>query len=323
MMVAMTPPYVSLRQLQYIVAVADSGGFGRAAAQCHVAQPSLSSQVAHAEAQLGVQIFERSRHGVRVSSAGAVLVEQARRVLGAQRELEEAASHLRNPFHGTFRLGVIPTIGPYLLPDITAILARAYPHLTLVWREDRTLNLVQQIKDGTLDGGIVALESDIDHLEHVPLAWDPFVLAAAPGHPLAGSDKPVSLSALTGARVLLLDDGHCFRDQAWSLCAPRGAKEMSFRATSLGTLVQMVGSGSSVTLLPSLALPVENRANRLCVRSFTPPGPGRTLALVWRRESALGAALKDIAGTIRAALSKTPHALRPARRRPAAGPAQS
>jgi LysR family hydrogen peroxide-inducible transcriptional activator len=318
-----TPSPVSLRQLQYIVAVADSGGFGRAATQCHVAQPSLSAQVAHAEAQLGVQIFERSRHGVRVSSAGAVLVEQARRVLGAQRELEEAASHLRNPFHGTFRLGVIPTIGPYLLPDITATIARAYPHLTLAWREDRTLNLVQQIKDGTLDGGIVALESDIDHLEHVPLAWDPFVLAAAPGHPLAGSDKPVSLSALRGATVLLLDDGHCFRDQAWSLCAPRGAKEMTFRATSLATLVQMVGSGSSVTLLPSLALPVENRSNRLCVRSFAPPGPGRTVALVWRREAALGAALKDLAGTIRTALSKTPHARRPVRRRPAARPALS
>ncbi|MEQ1871847.1 MAG: LysR substrate-binding domain-containing protein [Vicinamibacterales bacterium] len=319
----MTPSPVSLRQLQYIVAVADSGGFGRAAAQCHVAQPSLSSQVALAEAQLGVQIFERSRHGVRVSSAGAVLVEQARRVLGAQRELEEVASHLRNPFHGRFRLGVIPTIGPYLLPDITAILAHVYPQLTLVWREDRTLNLVQQIKDGTLDGGILALESDIDHLEHVPLAWDPFVLAAAPGHPLAVSDKPVSLSALTDANVLLLDDGHCFRDQAWSLCAPRGAKEMSFRATSLATLVQMVGTGSSVTLLPSLALPVENRAHRLRVRSFAPPGPGRTLVLAWRRESALGTALKDVAGTIRLALSKKPLVQRSTRRRPTARPAQS
>jgi LysR family hydrogen peroxide-inducible transcriptional activator len=308
------PSTVSLRQLQYIVAVADLGGFGRAARECHVAQPSLSAQVAQAEEALGVQIFERSRQGVRVSAAGAALVEQARRVLGAQRELEEVASHLRDPFHGTFRLGVIPTIGPYLLPQISGSLTRAYPHLTIVWREDRTASLVQQIKDGSLDGAIVALESDIDHLEHVTLAWDPFVLAAAPGHPLARRDQPVKLSDLAGINVLLLDDGHCFRDQAWSLCAPRGAREMSFRATSLATLVQMVGTGSSVTLLPSLALPVENRTHRLCVRPFSPPGPGRTLALVWRRESALGEALKGVAGTIRVALSHAPRSRRPARR---------
>jgi LysR family hydrogen peroxide-inducible transcriptional activator len=296
---ALTPSPVTLRQLQYVVAVADLGGFGRAAEQCHVSQPSLSAQVALVEEQLGVQIFERSRHGVRVSSAGAVIVEQARRVLGAQRELEQTAAHLRNPFHGTFRLGVIPTVGPYLLPEIAPALSNAYPHLTLVWREDRTAALVSQIKEGTLDGAIVALESDLDHLEHATLAWDPFMLAAVPGHPLAASNTPVRLSALTGARVLLLEDGHCFRDQAWSLCAPLRAREMNFRATSLATLVQMVGTGSSVTLLPSLALAVENRAQRLRVRPFSPAGPGRTLTLVWRPESALAAALKELAGTIR------------------------
>ena len=259
-----------------------------------------------------MQIFERSRQGVRVSSAGAAVVEQARRVLGAQRELEEVASHLRDPFRGTFRLGIIPTVGPYLLPDVAPALARAHPDLTLVWREDRTASLVQEINRGTLDGGIMALESDIDNLEHARLAWDPFVLAVAPGQPLAGSDKPVKLSVLGGAKVLLLDDGHCFRDQAWSLCAPLGASEMSFRATSLATLVQMVGTGSSVTLLPSLALPVENRTQRLCVRPFAPAGPGRTLVLAWRRGSALRGALKEIAGIIRTALSKAPRARRPA-----------
>ena len=168
------PSTVSLRQLQYIVAVADVGGFGRAADQCHVAQPSLSAQVALAERQLGLQIFERSRQGVRLSAAGAAVVEQARRVLGAQRELEELAGHLRDPFRGTFRLGIIPTVGPYLLPDVAPALTRAHPHLTLVWREDRTVSLVQEIKQGTLDGGIMALESDLDNLEHARLAWDPF-----------------------------------------------------------------------------------------------------------------------------------------------------
>ena len=257
-----------------------------------------------------MQIFERSRQGVRVSSAGAVVVERARRVLGAQRELEEAASHLRDPFRGTFRLGIIPTVGPYLLSDITPALSRAHPDLTLVWREDRTASLVQEINRGTLDAGIVALESGIDTLEHTRLAWDPFVLAVAPGQPLACSGRPVKLSALNGTKVLLLDDGHCFRDQVWSLCARLGASEMSFRATSLATLVQMVGTGSSVTLLPSLALPVENRSKRLCVRPFAPTGPGRTLVLAWRRSSALRVAFKEVAGIIRTALSKGPRARR-------------
>lgn len=302
----MAPSTVSLRQLQYIVAVADLGGFGRAAEQCHVAQPSLSAQVALAERQLGVQIFERNRQGVRVSSAGAAIVEQARRVLGAQRELEELASHLRDPFRGLFRLGIIPTVGPYLLPDVAPAITHAHPDLTLVWREDRTARLVEAINEGTLDGGIMALESNIDNLEYSRLAWDPFVLAVAPGQPLARSARPVKLSALDGAKVLLLDDGHCFRDQAWSLCAPLGASEMSFRATSLGTLMQMVVAGSCVTLLPSLALLVENRTRRLCVRPFAPAGPGRTLVLAWRRESALRGALEDLAGIIRTALSKGP-----------------
>ena len=310
MSLPIAPSTVSLRQLQYIVAVAELGGFGRAAEQCHVAQPSLSAQIALAERQLGVQIFERSRQGVRLSSAGAAVVEQARRVLAAQRELEELAGHLRDPFRGTFRLGIIPTVGPYLLPDVVPAIARAYSHLTLVWQEDRTPSLVRQIKDGVLDGGIMALESDIDHLEHVRLAWDPFVLAVAPGHPLATSDKPVKLSALTGGSVLLLDDGHCFRDQAWSLCAPIGAREMSFRATSLTTLVQMVGTGSSVTLLPSLAVAVENRTRQLHVRPFSPAGPGRTLVLAWRGESALSGALREVAETIRRALAKGPRAPR-------------
>ncbi len=299
----LTPTAVSLRQLQYIVAVADHHGFGRAAEVCHVSQPSLSAQVALAEEALGVQIFERDRRGVRVSGAGATIVDSARRVLGAHRELEEIASHLRDPFRGTFRLGIIPTVGPYLLPDVAPAITEAHPDLTLVWREDRTANVVREIQDGTLDGGIVALESHIEDLEHIRLMWDPFVLAVAPGQPLASTDKPVRLRMLQGTKVLLLEDGHCFRDQAWDLCAPVGAREMNFRATSLATLVQMVGSGSSVTLLPSLSLPVENRTHRLCVRPFAPAGPGRTIVLAWRRGSALREALKEIAAIIRRGLS--------------------
>ena len=290
-----------MRQLQYIVAVADEGGFRRAADACHVAQPSLSAQVASAERDLGVQIFERDRRRVRVSLAGAPIVAQARRVLLAAADLRELARQSADVFRGTLRLGMIPTVCPYLLPDITPALARAFADLTLVWREERTARLVELIDTGALDGAVVALEADLGDLEYQVLGRDPFVLAAAPGHPLVGSKTPASLDALDGARVLLLDDGHCLRDQALGLCARAGAQELGFRATSLATLVQMVGSNAAVTLLPAVALPVENRRGQLRVRRFEAPGPGRTIVLAWRRGSALADALGRIAEVIRKA----------------------
>jgi LysR family hydrogen peroxide-inducible transcriptional activator len=300
----LSPSAVSLRQLQYIVAVADLGGFRRAAEVCHVAQPSLSAQVARAERQLGVQVFERDRRRVRLSGAGAVIVEHARRVLLAARDLGEAARRHGDPFRGTLRLGVIPTVTPYLLPDAAPALARAFPQLTVIWSEERTSTLVRQVKDGALDGAILALEADIGDLEHATLARDPFVLAAAPGHPILEQKRPATPRALDGATVLLLDDGHCFRDQALKLCSRAGASEMGFRATSLATLVQMVSASRSVTLLPSLALPVENRRGQLRVRRFEAPGPGRTLVLASRRGCALRATLDGVAKTVRAAVSR-------------------
>jgi LysR family hydrogen peroxide-inducible transcriptional activator len=299
------PASVSLRQLQYIVAVAERGGFSRAADFCHVSQPSLSAQVALAEAQLGVQIFERSRHGVRVSAAGLALVEHARRVIGAQHELEAVASHLRDPFRGTMRVGVLPTVGPYLLPDIAPAVDRAYPHLTLLWREERTATLVRDLHEGHLEAAILALESDLSGLEHTELRRDAFVLAASPRHRLGRSTRPVSLTVLHDETVLLLDDGHCFREQVWNLCARVGASETSFRATSLSTLMQMVASGAGVTLLPELAVPVENRTGQLVVRPFTRPGPGRTLVLAWRTGSALAEAITTVGATIRDAVGTT------------------
>lgn len=295
---------VSLRQLQYIVAIADLGGFRRAAEACHVAQPSLSAQVAQAEQALGVQVFERNRRGVRVSAAGAPLVEQARRVLVLARDLGELARRMADPFTGSLRLGVIPTACPYLLPEVTPALTTAFPQLTLVWSEERTSRLVRQLQDGAIDAAIVALESgDVDELEHAEIGRDPFVLAAAPAHPIVQSAQPATADELEGANVLLLEDGHCLREQALGLCARAGATEVGFRATSLATLVQMVSASSGVTLLPSLALPVENRRGQLRVRPFASPGPGRTLALAWRRGSALRSPLQTIANTIRAALA--------------------
>jgi LysR family transcriptional regulator, hydrogen peroxide-inducible genes activator len=225
-------------------------------------------------------------------------------VLIAARDLGDLARQVADPFQGTLRVGVIPTVCPYLLPEVTPSLRRGFPRLTLLWSEERTHRLVRQVQDGTLDAAIVALESDLGDLEHVSLGRDAFVLAAAPGHPLVQLKKPATAAALQGATVLLLEDGHCLRDQTVGLCAGAGATEVGFRATSLATLVQRVCTSSGVTLLPSLALAVENRRGQLRVREFAPPGPGRTLGLAWRRGSALRGPLGTIGDTIRTALAR-------------------
>jgi len=293
----------SLRQLQYIIAVADLGGFGRAAARCHVSQPSLSAQIALVERTLGVRLFERDRRVVRLSPAGAALIDRARHVLTAARDLVEAARRQSDPFHGIIRIGVLPTVCPYLLPEVTPALRAAFPQLAIQWTEDKTPSLVARISEGTLDGGIVALDPRVSGLESMEIDHDPFVLAAAPGHPLVRSKRPIDPGELAGAEVLLLEDGHCLRDQALAICSSTGATEAGYRATSLATLVQMVGASSGVTLLPSLAVPVENRRSQLATRPFVRPVPGRTLALVWRRGSALQTTLEGVGRTLRRTLS--------------------
>lgn len=301
----LAPLPVSLRQLQYVVAVAELGGFRRAAEACHVSQPSLSAQVALAERALGVRLFERTRREVRVSVAGAPLVAQARAVLVAAGDLRELGRQRADPFAGTLRIGVIPTISPYLLPEIAPALTRAYPRLTVEWSEERTGTLVRQAGAGAIDAALLALEADLGTLDHAELLHDPFLLAAAQGHPLVRARQRARVAALQGLSVLLLDDGHCFRDQALQLCARVGARESGFRATSLATLVQMACAGGGVTLLPSIALPVENRRGQLVVRRFADPAPGRTIVLAWRRGSALASPLQQLADRIRRALPRT------------------
>jgi len=294
-------PAVSFRQLQYLVAVADARNFRRAAEACHVAQPSLSAQVALAERLLGVRVFERDRRGVRVTHAGEAVLDEARKILVAVAGLGTVARQFSDPFRGTLRLGVIPTVGPYLLPDITPALARAFPKLTLLWSEERTAILVGHINDGALDAAIMALEADIGSCEYAVLGRDPFVLAASPSHPLMKTRKPATTADLKDVPLLVLADGHCFRDQVLDTCADTRVKKMSFQATSLSTLVQMAGAGTGATLLPALALPVENRRSQLRVRRFSPPVPGRTLILAWRRGSVLRPALSQVAQTMRKA----------------------
>lgn len=295
------PHPFTLRQLQYIVAVAERKGFRRAAQDCHVAQPSLSAQIAQVEEALGVQLFERDKRRVMLTAAGQTLLGRARTVLLTAAELADAARTLADPFAGTLRIGVIPTIGPYLLPEIAPVLRKRYPKLTFVWSEDKTAVLTAKLARMELDGAILALESDIGDLPYAVLGKDPFVFAAPPGHPLAASKRPVKPVELEGQHVLLLDDGHCFRDQALSFCANVGAEEESYRATSLATLVQMAAGGAGVTLLPALSVPVENRREPLSIRPFAPRAPGRTVVLAWRKGSPLSVSLRAVGETLKAA----------------------
>lgn len=292
---------LTLRQLEYVVAVADTLGFHRAAARCNVSQPTLSAQVHKLEVVLGVRLFERDRRHVLVTSAGNELVARARRVLLETDDLVAAARGARDPLAGTLRIGLIPTVAPYLLPEVVPLLGKEYPKLRLIFREEKTEDVVRDLAEGRLDAGLVALEAALGDCAHAKVLVDPFVVAMPKGHPLA-KKKSVGLGDLGDLDVLLLDEGHCFRDQALALCAKAG-RETAFRATSLSTLAQMVSAGNGITLLPRLAVGVENRRGQLEVRPFRPPVPHRTIALIWRPGSPFASAFRAVAATIGRALA--------------------
>jgi LysR family hydrogen peroxide-inducible transcriptional activator len=311
------PHPFSLRQLQYVVAVAEELSFRRAAARCHVSQPSLSMQLAQAEEALGMRLFERGQGQVVVTSNGRALIERAQRVLLEADELLHAAARSRDPLSGTLRLGIIPTISPYLLPAVTPALRRSFPRLRLAWLEDKTQSLVENLERGELEGAVVALEANIGDVACARIATDPFVLVTAPEHELATSSAPVTEPELRGAELLLLDDGHCFRDQALEACGTAARTEGEFRATSLSTLVQMVVGGAGITLIPALAVTTEARRARLHVRPVASTAARRTIALIWRRGSALEVAMKAVASVLQDSYPATAVA-RPSRpRRPA------
>ena len=295
------PHPFSLRQLQYAVAVAESLSFRRAAEACHVSQPSLSAQLAQMEDALGVRLFERDRRRVIVTGAGRALIERARTILRETDDLVELARRSTDPHSGTLRIGVIPTISPYLLPRLTAAFRAAYPRLTVLWVEDKTEVLVRSLDGGTLDAALVALEADIGDVDREVIGSDAFVLATPVGHPLGAKASSAKPSELEDEAVLLLDDGHCFRDQTLAFCSHAHAHELEFRATSLSTLAQMVAGGAGVTLLPELAVATETKRAELVIRPFARPAPKRTIALVWRRRSPLGPALRELAVTARTA----------------------
>jgi LysR family transcriptional regulator, hydrogen peroxide-inducible genes activator len=293
------PHAFTLRQLQYACAVAEHLSFRRAAQACRVAQPSLSAQIAELEGALEVQLFERDRRRVLVTSRGRALLDRARALLLQADDLVEAAQRFGDPFDGTLRIGVIPTIAPYLVPAATSGIRQRYPKLTIEWIEEKTEPLVAQLASGDVDGAVVALEAELGEIEHEVIASDPFVLVARPDDPLMQKDAPVSLKELRAASILLLDEGHCMRQQALEFCSSVRARELEFRATSLSTLVQLVVQGAGVTLLPSLALETEALRAELGIRQIAPPAPNRTIAMVWRKGSALASAVSAVAALIR------------------------
>lgn len=299
-----SPHPITLRQLQYVVAVAEHRSFRRAAEACAVAQPSLSSQIAQLETALGVRIFERLPRGVIVTDAGVPILDRARRTLLDAEDLLATSERARDPLAGILRIGVVPTVAPYLLPEIAPALRARFPRLRFLWFEEKTRALIERVTSGELEAGIAAVGADLDGLEQEELGRDPFLLAMPLGHRLARGTSPARPAQLEGETVLLLDDGHCFRDQALAVCQRVRAEEASVRATSLSTLAQMVAGGEGITLLPSIAVASENRTGGLVLRSFGARGPSRTLALAWRATAPVGDALRAIAETIRPVVTR-------------------
>lgn len=296
---SLVPHPFSLRQLQYVVAVAEELSFHRAAARCHVSQPSLSAQLAQIEDALGVQLFERSRKRVLVTPTGQELVQRAQAVLREADEVVSAATRASDPLSGTIRVGIIPTIAPYLLPGVAAALRARLPRLRVVWLEEKTDRLLSYLAEGQLEGAVVALEADLGEVAHDVIATDPFFVVTLPSHPLAKQKTPVREQDLLGHELLLLEDGHCFRSQALEACSHTRVKEGEFRATSLTTLVQMVSGGAGITLIPALAVSAEARRARLHARPLEGRAAHRTLALVRRKGSSAEPALQALAASLR------------------------
>lgn len=280
----MTTALPTLRQLRHLVALADHGHFGRAAAAAAVTQSTLSASIKELEAVLEAALVDRTRRQVVLTPLGRQTVERARRILADTEALALAARAEREPLTGTLRMGVIPTIGPYLLPAVLPGLRRSYRSLQLYLVEDLTPRLLEQLHDGQLDMVLLALPYDCGNVESVPLFDDRFLLALRPDHPLA-KERRIDPERLRSEEVLLLRDGHCLRDHALSVChlADR-RRTAAFEATSLPTLVQMVDNGLGITPLPELAVEAGLlRGTSLVTRPLAAEEPGREVALVWRR----------------------------------------
>lgn len=288
---------LTLKQLRYFDALARMRHFGQAADICAISQPALSMQIKELEESVGTALFDRSARQIRLTGFGEEFADRARQILRQVDELGELARTTRDQLAGRLRIGVIPTIAPYLLPRLIGRLTQDYPALDIRIRETVTTKLLQELSDGRLDTAILALPVSEPGLTEVALFEEDFVLV----RPAADSGKPVpNRDKLREMRLLLLEEGHCFRDQALSFCdlsatAPRELMDGS----SLSTLVQMVSAGIGITLIPEMAVPVETRSATVSVARFDAPRPTRSVGMVWRKSSPLVKGLEQVAEAVR------------------------
>jgi len=288
-----------LKDLRYLVAIADTRHFGRAAARCFVSQPTLSAQLRKLEEYLGVQLVERQPRRIALTEAGTAIAVRARGILESSADIITLAHALRDPLAGRLRLALLPTIAPYLLPLVAPRIRRALPRLELMLYEYQTQPLLEQLHNGQIDAGILALPVRAAGIETRALYAEPFVLALPEHHALARR-REVRTTDLDGETLLLLEDGHCLREQALAVCASTSVHEkQDFRATSIETLRQMVAAGVGLTLLPTLATRgAYGSARGLAIRPFAPPVPVRHVGAVWRSSSARGPAIRAVVDLI-------------------------
>jgi len=294
---------LTLKQLRYTDALARHGHFGRAAEACAISQPALSVQIKELEESLGLALFERGPREVRLTAFGEEFLARARDILQGTDELLDLARASKDRLAGRLRIGIIPTIAPYLLPQLIGRLNQSHAGLDLHVRETLTPRLLRDLSEGRIDTAIVALPVSEPAFTEVPLAEESFVLV----RPAQDAAKPVpSGEDLRRMRLLLLEEGHCFRDQALAFCnTPQSLPKDGLEGSSLSTLVQMVGVGIGVTLIPDMAVKVETRSANVAVARFPDPQPRRTLGMIWRRASPLAPQLRQIAEVVRAALHDT------------------
>ena len=290
---------LKLKDLRYLVAVADTRHFGRAAAKCFVSQPTLSAQLRKLEEYLGVQLIERRPRRVTLTEVGEDIAQRARSMLDSGDAIVTLALTRRDPLAGQLRLALLPTIGPYLLPQVALKIRKALPKLELMLYEYQTGPMLERLHHGEIDVGILALPVHEDGLIMRELYSEPFVAAVPTGHRLAGRAR-VRAEDLQGETLLLLEDGHCLRDQALAVCSRSGVHEkQDFRATSIETLRQMVATGVGITLLPELASTGGYGTTKgVAVVPFAKPVPTRTVGAIWRKSSARSAAIEAVCDQI-------------------------
>jgi LysR family transcriptional regulator, hydrogen peroxide-inducible genes activator len=291
--------FMNLKDLKYLVALADTGHFGKAAERTFVSQPTLSAQVKKLEEYLGVKLVERQPKNVQLTDVGKQIVVRARRMLDEGEEIVALARSNTDPFAGKLKIALIPTIGPYLLPRVMQKIRKGLPHLGLMLYEYQTEALLKRLRDGEIDLGIMALPAIADGIESRALYQENFTVALPNNHPLAAKTN-IKVQDLKGHTLLLLEDGHCLRDQALEVCSRVDVKEAEdFRATSLETLRQMVVAGLGITLLPEMAVESPFGSQRgLTIRQFAKPAPSRTVGAVWRKTTTRAAAIGALCDVI-------------------------